>query len=328
MKSALLLACLVLSGCAAKHASLLDYNVPDHCHVSLRLEDCDKVSPPNCKRIRAKYDRHCEELIAPKGKIMLPISSGGRRYGFKPSAPDLRDFGVSALKLTNPFALPASIDLESWCGPVFDQGDEGSCTANAGCGNFEFLLKRYNGRSEIFSRAFLYYKERERDGTLDEGDCGSFGRTACIVMRKDGVCLEADMPYRPGKFADAPSTEAALAASKNRAGAYHALHSVFDMKSCLASQYPFLIGFTVYESFESDWKVPGVMPLPDTGSELVLGGHEVLVIGYDDHRKAFKTRNSWGKDWALDGNFWFPYKAIADPEILSEAWIQHLGHGW
>jgi C1A family cysteine protease len=189
-------------------------------------------------------------------------------------------------------------------------------------------MKRFRGQDVIFSRAFLYYKERELDGDLSEGDTGSWGRTACKVMRSTGVCLEAEMPYVPGDFNKAPSTEALLSASKNLSGAYHALNGVFDIKSCLASQYPCLIGFTVYDSFESNWTTPGLMPIPNKNTELVLGGHEVLFIGYDDDKQAFKTRNSWGINWGLGGNFWFPYKAVADREILSEAWIQHFGKAW
>lgn len=258
---------------------------------------------------------------------MLPLSPAGRRYGFKPSPPDHRDFGVTAL----PFrvgSLQQLVDLESFCGPVFDQGDEGSCTANAGCGNFEYLLRKFRGDQTILSRAFLYYQERLLDGSLQEGDCGSTGRSSCKAMRQFGVCSEEVMPYVPGNFSQAPSEQALTDAKARISGAYHALRSVYDMKSCLASGYCCLIGFTVYASFEDNWPTPGIMPAPNKQSEEILGGHEVLVIGYDNSKNAFKVRNSWGVNWGEGGNFWMPYQLAADPDILNEAWIQHLGAPW
>jgi C1A family cysteine protease len=84
----------------------------------------------------------------------------------------------------------------------------------------------------------------------------------------------------------------------------------------------------VYEYFET-MRAP-FLYTPNKKDEQVLGGHEVLVIGYDDNESqgAFKVRNSWGKDWANGGNFWLPYSVAADPAILMDAWMSHLGRAW
>lgn len=260
----------------------------------------------------------------------LKLSPAGRRYGLLKSPPDFRDFSLlGAPVLKSVSALPPSVDLESYCGPVFDQGQEGSCTANAGAGNLEYLFRRFKEDALIFSRAFLYYQERLLDGSLKEGDCGSTGRSSCKAMNQFGVCLDSAMPYVEGDFNTAPTADQLAAALEYPSGAYHQVNSVADVKSCLASGYPVLIGFTVYDSFESEETAStGIMPIPDKATEQVLGGHEVLVIGYDNSRRALKVRNSWGASWGANGNFWMPYECAADPDVLIDAWMQHLGKAW
>jgi C1A family cysteine protease len=191
----------------------------------------------------------------------------------------------------------------------------------------EFLWRR-DSKSKaappVFSPLFLYYKEREVDGSTGE-DAGSYGRTSVQVMNETGVCLESTDPYKISDFTIPPTLAQLTEAKKYRAGAYHRLSGVDDMKSCLASKYVFVVGFTVYDSFER----PGwtVMPIPKK-NEPVLGGHEVLFIGYSDEKQSFKVRNSWGADWKDAGNFWFPFEAAANPDILQDCWLQHLGAPW
>jgi hypothetical protein len=255
----------------------------------------------------------------------LPISAGGRRYGFKPSPPDHRDFGLASFpRLSGPTAT--SVDLEADCGPVRDQGDEGSCTAHAGVGMREFLARKYQQQYPILSPSFLYWEERDMDGSLDQGDCGSFGRTAVRVLNKYGVCRLAEDVYIPGVMMP-PTMDQLTEALSWKSGAYHSLGNVSDMRSCLASGYVFCLGFTVYKSFEDKWPDGVTMPIPAPDEE-VLGGHEVLCIGYSDDKEVFKIRNSWGESFGQNGNFFMPYSVAANPQIVNEAWIQHLGKAW
>lgn len=259
----------------------------------------------------------------------LPISPEGRRYGYRKDPDDSRDLKMKQVPFTIAESLPESVDLEQWCGPVKDQGSLGACTAFAGTGNLEYLFRRYNQKPLVFSPLFLYYMERKIDGDLGEGDTGSYGRTSCKAMNQYGVCLESVDGYDTSKFEVTPTDQMVKDASTRRSGAYHKLHGILDIKSCIASQYPVLVGFTVYDSFESNEVAStGIMPMPDTGSEMVLGGHEVLFIGYNDSKRAFKVRNSWGLGWGDLGNFWFPYQAVQDNDIFQDGWIQHLGPRW
>lgn len=267
---------------------------------------------------------------------MLPLSPAGRRYGLLRDKPDHRDLGVARMFASKSVIVPPACDLEPWCGPKKDQGDLGACTGFAETGQLEFLFRKYTKAAPILSPLFCYYMERATDGTLSEGDCGSEGRTACIVANKYGICPESEDMYNPKDFARAPSPSQMIDATFYKGGAYHKLSNVQDMRECVASGYGFIVGFAVYESFESDAVAnTGLMPVPKA-NEQNLGGHETFCIGYDDNKVcpntkysgALKIRNSWGDSWGDKGNFWMPYEVAADPNYFYDGWIQHFGKPW
>lgn len=269
--------------------------------------------------------------------MSLIVSPGGRRYGAHRSKVDHRDFGMAMFFANRiPPPLPAKVNLDEFLGPVKDQGDLGACTAFAGTGMAEFLFRKYKGIAPVLSPLELYWLERQHDGTLADGDTGSTGASLTWVLNKKGVCLESTDPYNPGTFETAP-TAAQLAEGLNyQLGPYHSVSNVQDMKVVLAMGYVLPMGFTVYESFESNAVArTGLMPMPNESSEQILGGHEPLIKGYDDTIQcpgasvgAFSVRNSWGSAWGIKGDFWFPYQAVTDPNIFMDAKVQHFGSQW
>ena len=122
-----------------------------------------------------------------------------------------------------------------------------------------------------------------------------------------GVCSESLWPYDVTKFTEVPTLEAFRDAMSHRITRYLRLLSLDDMKDCLAAGYPFVFGFDVYESFESDAVAKtGIAEMPKEGEEC-LGGHAVMAVGYDDKVGRFIVRNSWGTDWGQKGYFELPY---------------------
>ena len=84
--------------------------------------------------------------------------------------------------------------------------------------------------------------------------------------------------------------------------------------------YPFVFGFTVLSSFETQEVADtGVMPMPADGDKQ-LGGHAVCCVGYDDDKQCFVVRNSWGSSWGDGGYFYMPYKYMTDSGLASDFW--------
>ena len=93
-----------------------------------------------------------------------------------------------------------------------------------------------------------------------------------------------------------------------------------QMQGCLAQGYPFVFGFSVYESFMSpEVATTGEVPLPPRGEQLI-GGHAVLAVGYDDSIQSFIVRNSWGPKWGLKGYCLMPYGYLTDSQLARDFW--------
>ncbi len=232
------------------------------------------------------------------------MKNNTRKYGWKPDVPDQRDLLYRAIspRLT----LPKSVDLRSWCSDVEDQGRLGSCTANALAGNLEFLDNRVDQVYHDVSRVFIYYNERYLVGTIDS-DAGAALRDGIKTLAAQGVCDEKRWPYDIAKFSRKPTADCYKEALKHKVVSYHRLDTLNDMLTCLADGYPFVFGFTVYESFES-LKVAktGIVPMPQK-TERVLGGHAVMAVGYDQKAKTFIVRNSWSPAWGIHGYCLMPF---------------------
>lgn len=200
------------------------------------------------------------------------------------------------------------MDLRPACPPVYSQGQPGSGTANAIAGALEFG-QQLEELPTVFtpSRLFIYYNERAIEGTIDS-DSGAQIRDGIQSVATLGAPPETLWPYVPSEFAVRPPSEAFQAALGDTALLSFRLNrSLDDFRGCLASGYPFVFGFTVYESFESPQVAASdhaSLPSPGEG---VVGGHAVLAVGYDDASQGFLVRNSWGASWGLGGYFTLPY---------------------
>src|SRR5713226_8842857 len=123
------------------------------------------------------------------------------KYGW---VPDLRDQLYAAL-VVNLATFPTQMDLRPKCPPVYDQGQLGSCTANAIAAALEFdQMKQAVEDVFVPSRLFIYYNERVIEGTVDE-DAGAMIRDGMKSVAKQGAPHERLWPYAIAKFRTKPS---------------------------------------------------------------------------------------------------------------------------
>lgn len=242
------------------------------------------------------------------------------RFGWLPDLPDHRDLLYAApVKIAG--ALPVRADLRAQCPPVYDQGQLGSCTANAIAGAIQFDRMKQQ-LADIFtpSRLFIYYNERVIEHSVDS-DSGAQIRDGIKSVNKQGDCPEMEWPYVVAKFKTKPPKKCYADALKYKVVSYQRVtQTLSQLKGCLASGWPFIFGFAVYESFESAAVAKtGHAPLPKSG-EPVIGGHAVVGVGYDDAKQWFIVRNSWGGKWGMAGYFTLPYAYLTDENLASDFW--------
>jgi C1A family cysteine protease len=247
-----------------------------------------------------------------------------RAYGWKRDRSDSRDLYL-ADHVDLPEAVPPRVDLRetgNLADPIFDQGQLGSCTANAIASAVQYVQRARSLTPHITpSRLALYYWERLLEGTTDE-DAGAELRDGLkVVAGRPGYVDEAEWLYDVGRFAEAPPAAVLADAARDRVTTYMRVDvDMLAMKQALAAGFPVVVGFDAFSAIErADVERTGVLPMPSPG-EQPIGGHAVLLVGYDDSASTWLCRNSWGPDWGQGGYFTMPYAYLASPAYASDFW--------
>ena len=216
--------------------------------------------------------------------------------------------------------LPETVDLRPQFPHIYDQGNLGSCTANALCSVFTYETIDENIHKGFDpSRLFLYYNERLIEGSVKE-DSGALISDGIKSLEKYGVCSDTLCPYIIENFTHKPTKKAYQDALNHKAVIATNIHQdLITMKTSLYNKNPFVVGIAVYESFESDEVAKtGYVPMPDINKEKNLGGHAVCVCGYT--KTHFIVRNSWGINWGDKGYFYIPNEYLLNENLTSELW--------
>lgn len=267
-------------------------------------------------------------------------SAPSRRYGWKRGVHRHDDpihcfapSRVSAVGITK-------VDLRPFMPPVYDQGELGSCTANAIAAAYQFdEIKEKEVSIFMPSRMFIYYGERTIEDTIND-DAGAIIADGMKVIHTVGVCPEQPVasmpvgcswPYDPSKFDQRPPQACFDVAKNHKSITYRrVMQNTDQLRQALIAGFPVVFGFTVFASFESDAVAKtGNMPMP-TPKEENMGGHAVLMCGFDDSKVignqtgAFLVRNSWGPTWGEGGYFWMPYAYAVNPDTANDFWTLTL----
>ena len=257
---------------------------------------------------------HRKPIVQQITKVKSPFSIP--KYHWVRDKVDSRDY---AYKLTAT-PLKSIVDLRIYCSPIEDQGNLGSCTGNAVAGAIELLNKR-NGKILDASRLFIYYYERLLEGTVNY-DSGAYIRDGIRATNKYGAPLESLWPYNIRNFKTVPTQSAITDAAKRKVTLYERANDFNACIDALNNGYPVIIGFDVYSSFiTNSVSRTGMMPYPNTSRESLLGGHAVLIVGYNNATQRFTVRNSWGTSWGDKGYFYMPYQVIQNSRMSGDFWV-------
>jgi len=245
-------------------------------------------------------------------------------YGWRRDLPDPRDHIRALTREEQLTALPSEYSLRDLMPPVYNQGQLGSCTANAigACVQYQEMREGESEGVNIPSRLFIYWNERDLEGTVDS-DAGAAIRDGMKVIGSVGAPPESDWPYVISKFKQRPPAQAFADALQYTARYGRVAQSVHSFEASVFFKRPVVFGFTVFESFESQEVADtGIVPMPDINTEQVLGGHAVVLIGYKqiNGQLYFECRNSWGPDWGDNGYFWIPAAYLISPDLCSDLW--------
>ena len=166
------------------------------------------------------------------------------KYGWKADLPDHRDLSIQFEEYDH---YNQKIDLREHCPPIYDQGNLGSCTANAIAAAYQFdEIRQENSDSFMPSRLFIYYNERKMEGSVN-ADSGANIRDGVKSINRQGVCHEGIWPYDITKFKSEPDPKCYDDAEKHKSLVYYKVKQNFkQIRAALHNGYPIVFGIYHY----------------------------------------------------------------------------------
>ena len=211
----------------------------------------------------------------------------------------------------------ATLDYTASMTPARDQGQEGGAVGFAVAAALEYQIFKKTNKQLLISPRYIYYVARKNEGT-SKADSGARMADAIKALTADGAVAEEAWPYKSGEFADVPPKTVANA-ERYRPTATQKLKSIDDVKAALQKYGPVVAGIAVYTSFESDSAArTGHIPDPSP-KDSVIGGGAICIVGYDDQKKVFKFKNSWGTGWGDHGYGYISYSYFE--KLSDDNWL-------
>lgn len=212
--------------------------------------------------------------------------------GYKPT-PSLNEESIPVTQLSEE-KLPESVDYlaQGVLAPIKDQKGCGACWAFATTGTIEALLalkKVWKGRlseQELLDCSFLFF---------NTGCLGGMPNRALRYVKKYGIGAESEYEYRQDSDWDMCFRSETKTRFEIKGQAKVASRRSLQLKAAVAKQ-PVAV---VIHANDIMFYKEGIYD--DECSGLI--NHSVAVVGYgeEDGKKFWLIRNSWGKNWGIDG---------------------------
>lgn len=233
-----------------------------------------------------------------------------KRFGLYKSPKDRRDYLVTPFLINILDKLPSELDNTSLMTPVKHQGHEGSCAGHAGVAVKEYQEKiDYNLEGDKYidlSERFLYELAKKISGHKE----GTTLKAIAKVLIDKGVCRESFWKYRAGDVGQ-PLAGAEFDAYNFRVQPYYTrITNEKELKASLVKFGAIMIGVGVYRNWYHQEN--GHIPDATFWDKIkgALGGHAIVIVGYNDKTKEYKFKNSWGTNWGDKGYGYLTYKEM------------------
>ncbi|MBI4928909.1 MAG: hypothetical protein HY835_14170 [Anaerolineae bacterium] len=191
--------------------------------------------------------------------------------------------------------------------PVKDQGPCGSCWAFGTHGAFE-------GSYAILNKNLINTSEQDTLDCSGAGSCGG-GWWAFQYLIDTGSADESEYAYvakKGGCRADVKHPYKAV--TWGYVNSTVAIPSVAELKAALCEYGPLAIAVNVTPAFQA--YTGGVFNEKNPGNV----NHAITLIGWDDAKKAWRIKNSWGTAWGESGYMWIAYDS--NKVGYGAAWVQ------
>jgi C1A family cysteine protease len=222
---------------------------------------------------------------------------------------------------------PPKVDLSALMPPIGDQGKQGSCVA----WSVAYALRSYyvakidklplTQPQNLPSPAYVYNHANFDKGVITCRLAGMQVYHALDIMRAGAVSM-ADLPYDQENCSPAPNVNMQARAKKFRIDAWEFVDpsDIDSVKSQLAAGNPIAFVMALAPSFPN-FRGSGVYARPSGENIDTNGAHAMVLIGYDDARKAFLLQNSWSTGWGDKGRAWLAYDTFKSDAY--EAYVMH-----
>lgn len=223
--------------------------------------------------------------------------SGVKKYksGALRSPYDSRDYLIETLtgSTISKEGIPNMVDYRKVLKLAMNQGKQNTCSAFAAIGCKEWQENRDIKIRIDFSAQYIY---NNRSNYPEEG---MYGRDVMEILLKKGCCRESFYNYGLVETSTNISTRANEDAIKFKIRSYARVNTLDGLKKALYKYGPCYIAFPYYNNGADFWN--------PVGNQKMNGGHAVCIVGYNDNKKHFIIRNSWGYLWGDGGHTYFPY---------------------
>jgi C1A family cysteine protease len=219
-------------------------------------------------------------------------------------------------KLTVPPPKTWDSRTHKWVGQVKDQQQCGSCWDFSGTGIVEVAYNKAGigggPKTFILSEEFTLSCGRN-------GGCGGDDNTTVLEYAKTyGLPLQSEYPSKYGPYPNEnnckipacvwkPSMQMFKITDWGFADATVGPQKVAStpaIKAAIMSYGAVGAGIAADDAFQN--YQPGTV-LKNSGATQI--DHDIILIGWDDSKKAWLLRNSWGKQWGNQGYCWIAYGA-------------------